>query len=599
MARKKKDWTPTQGKWDSKSLGEALRHVKAGKMTKFKASKVFNIPRTTLSRRLSTMDFESPASKPTVLCKDEENSLVGHILEMEERGFGLTISDVCKLAYSIMEHSGRKNPFNANKKMAGYDWWQGFRDRHPCLSLRKPEGLSAARGTMLNPNVITDHFTKLGNLMDRLNVKSKPQQIFNADETGFSTVHQASKVVGKKGKKVVHAKTSGERGENITVLCCVNAEARVLPPMVIFKGKRISQALMNNAPKNTLFACSKSSFIDGELFGMWFEKIFLPHISPQRPVLLIVDGHASHISLHLLETAKANDIEIFCLPPHTTHWTQPLDRSVFGPLKKAYYKHCESFLKQNPGRQISRYDFCGIFSHAYSEKMNMVNIFGGFRGTGIFPFNPLAIPTEAFGPSKTSSLASVPSSTAIEEVENSSPENIHVGQSTQVLSPSCSSSTVAERMAEVLQLPTVVKEPAQRKTKRVLGARCLTENEFVSELRQKEEQKENEQKEKELRKKVREEKKQKKEMEKLLKRLDPSRKTKPKSKPLTVNIPTNIATDEEQDGNNCCTYCAGYYYDDESDDEDWIKCTQCADWYHESCTGKYGRQLTQFVCDKH
>ncbi|XP_061166749.1 uncharacterized protein LOC133175653 [Saccostrea echinata] len=487
MARKKKDWVPKQGKWDRKSLSKAVQCVKTGKMTKFKASKIFGIPRTTLSRRLSTMDLESPASKPTTLSKEEENSLVSHILEMEERGFGLTISDVCKLAYSIIAHSGRKNPFNADKKMAGYDWWQGFRDRHPCLSLRKPEGLSAARGTMLNPNVISDHFTKLGDLMDKLNVKSKPQQIFNADETGFSTVHQTSKIVGRKGKKAIHAKTSGERGENITVLCCVNAEAHVLPPMVIFKGKRISQALMSSAPKNTLFACSKSSFIDGELFGIWFEKIFLSNLSPQRPVLLIVDGHASHITLHLLEAAKTNDVEIFCLPPHTTHWTQPLDRSVFGPLKKAYYKHCESFLKSNPGRQISRYDFCGIFSHAYNEKMNMVNIFGGFRATGIFPFNPLAIPAEAFGPSKTSVLASVTSTTSEGEIASAENMAVSIGQPTQVPRSSLS---VSEEITEALQLPTVVKEPAQRKTKKVLGARCVTENEFINEIRQKEEKRE-------------------------------------------------------------------------------------------------------------
>lgn len=55
---------------------------------------------------------------------------------------------------------------------------------------------------------------------------------------------------------------SGERGGNITVLCCVNAEARMLPPLAIFKGKRINQALMNSAPKNTLCACSKSSLME-------------------------------------------------------------------------------------------------------------------------------------------------------------------------------------------------------------------------------------------------------------------------------------------------------------------------------------------------
>ena len=101
MARKKKDWVPKQGNWEKKALGDAVQHVKRGTMSKFKASRVFGIPRTTLSRRLLTMDLESPASKPTILSKDEENSLVGHILEMEERGFGLTITDVCKLAYSI------------------------------------------------------------------------------------------------------------------------------------------------------------------------------------------------------------------------------------------------------------------------------------------------------------------------------------------------------------------------------------------------------------------------------------------------------------------------------------------------------------------
>lgn len=39
----------------------------------------------------------------------------------------------------------------------------------------------------------------------------------------------------------------------------------------------------------------------------------------------------------------------------------------------------------------------------------MVNIFRGFRTTDIYPFNPLAIPAQACGPSKTSVLAPVTS----------------------------------------------------------------------------------------------------------------------------------------------------------------------------------------------
>jgi hypothetical protein len=158
---------------------------------------------------------------------------------------------------------------------------------------------------------------------------------------------------------------------------------------------------------------------------------------------------------------------------------------------------------------------------------------------------------------------------------------------------------VSDRITEVLQLPAVVKEPALRKPRRVLGARCITENEFLNELRQKEEKRENELKE--MRKKEREEKKQRKELEKLKKKLGQTgKKSKRKSAAQTSeNVPITTATVNEQDDDNCCTYCGGYYYDDESDDEDWIKCRECDDWYHEFCTGKFGCQLDQFVCDKH
>lgn len=109
--------------------------------------------------------------------------------------------------------------------------------------------------------------------------------------------------------------------------------------------------------------------------------------------------------------------------------------------------------------------------------MNMVNIFGGFSATGIFPINPLAIPAEAFGSSKTSVLASVTCSAS--EVPSADKMPVSIEQPTQ------SSLSVPEDIPEVLQLPTVVKEPAQRKTKKVFGARCVTENEIINKIRQK------------------------------------------------------------------------------------------------------------------
>jgi len=48
-------------------------------------------------------------------------------------------------------------------------------------------------------------------------------------------------------------------------------------------------------------------------------------------VILLLDGYSSHSELGTIELAIEKDV-IFCLPPHTTHRSQPLDSCVFGPV---------------------------------------------------------------------------------------------------------------------------------------------------------------------------------------------------------------------------------------------------------------------------
>ena len=64
------------------------------------------------------------------------------------------------------------------------------------------------------------------------------------------------------------------------------------------------------------------------------KKIFLKFTVPQRPVLLLIDGHKSHITLDVVYLCRDNDILLFCLTPHTTHALQPLDVAVFKSLAK-------------------------------------------------------------------------------------------------------------------------------------------------------------------------------------------------------------------------------------------------------------------------
>lgn len=84
---------------------------------------------------------------------------------------------------------------------------------------------------------------------------------------------------------------------------------------------------------DTLYGMSERCWIDSELFYCWFDRLFLRHIPPQRPVMLLCDGHGSHFTPEAIAKAAEKGVIVFCIPPNTTHVAQPLDVSFFAPLK--------------------------------------------------------------------------------------------------------------------------------------------------------------------------------------------------------------------------------------------------------------------------
>ena len=125
----------------------------------------------------------------------------------------------------------------------------------------------------------------------------------------------------------------------------------------------------------------------------------MKHCGPDRPQLLLLDGHHSHEVLGLIEKARANSIELLTFPPHTTHYLCPLDRCVFGPLNAEYDRLCSEFC-QNPGNLINKITWPGVFRKAYDNAVTAANIKSGFSSCGIIPWNPLRIPAVAFSPSE-------------------------------------------------------------------------------------------------------------------------------------------------------------------------------------------------------
>ena len=126
-----------------------------------------------------------------------------------------------------------------------------------------------------------------------------------------------------------------------------------------------SQVLPEEKSQVQYMVCqTRKGWIDRELFEEWFMQHLLTHIPPQRPVLLLLDGHSSHYHLSLICKAVENGLILFCLSRHTTHLAQPLDKSCFSPLKCAGNQECllSLYVNSHPGQVINRFNFMEIYS---------------------------------------------------------------------------------------------------------------------------------------------------------------------------------------------------------------------------------------------
>lgn len=394
----KRKGTSGRGEWSEDSLKNAVKAVENKEMGVNAAAKAFGIPKTTLKRRLKSQSFNKGSmGKNSLLGIENEKKIVGHIKKLQSRGFTPTRDSVRSMAYYLAESLQLKHNFNHETKQAGYDWLSSFLVRNPELSIRQSEGVSIARAKGLNKIAVKEYFDLLKNVLEENGLIDKPGNIFNMDETGLQLNNKPGKVVALKGSKNVTSVTSGEKGETISVLTCVNGEGTFLPPFCIMKGKNLKQEFCDGLPPGAEVKMSpKSGYVNTDLFFDWMKTHFTPR-KPAGKVLLLLDGHTSHTScVEMLEFAENNEIILMSIPPHTSHWLQPLDRAFFKSLKMNYYSACSNYMTNNPSRKITRLQFGTLLSLAWGKSANVDNGISGFRTCGIIPFEPDAIPDYAF-----------------------------------------------------------------------------------------------------------------------------------------------------------------------------------------------------------
>ncbi|XP_052783979.1 uncharacterized protein LOC128219880 [Mya arenaria] len=237
---------------------------------------------------------------------------------------------------------------------------------------------------MSNKKVMDEFFLFWVAQLEKHGVTAKPAQIFNCDETGWCGKEESKvKVIAPRTGPVKQRRVL--TADHVTALLCVSADGKTTPPCIIYKESFPHRTYREGVP------VSDTGYVNTEIFCQWFLRGFIPNCGKERPVVLLMDNHDSHISLPLIQAARANDIVLVGLPSHTTHLLQPLDVHINGPLKQKVSKICNNLGFLRPGVAISKAKLPVIISHAL-DQTSPSSIKEAFRLSGIFPVDRKQIP---------------------------------------------------------------------------------------------------------------------------------------------------------------------------------------------------------------
>ncbi|CAB1100671.1 unnamed protein product [Ectocarpus sp. CCAP 1310/34] len=122
--------------------------------------------------------------------------------------------------------------------------------------------------------------------------------------------------------------------ENVTVVVTISAAGATLAPWIIYNGQRLQADWVKgrNGPPNARLAVTDSSFMQGIVLVNYirdFHRQLLDRgLINGTPHVLVLDGHASHVTYEVVKLARNLNIVRYQIPSHSSHVVQPLDVKV-------------------------------------------------------------------------------------------------------------------------------------------------------------------------------------------------------------------------------------------------------------------------------
>jgi len=189
-----------------------------------------------------------------------------------------------------------------------------------------------------------------------------------------------------------------------TALIAISAAGQVLPPFIIYSGKNLMDKWCRGGPPGAhyavtekvnikfcfpvffIFSPSYQGWINSWSFEYWMREMFIPATSHiNRPLLLIVDGHAAHVNLNVIQLMQQHQIICLMLPPHSTHCLQPIDVVLFNNVKTDWINIVKNHMKAGY-RSITNGHIPGLMYELFINKQSFTTtrIVSSFTRSGEF-----------------------------------------------------------------------------------------------------------------------------------------------------------------------------------------------------------------------
>src|SRR5579859_7944103 len=158
------------------------------------------------------------------------------------------------------------------------------------------------------------------------------------NESGFSlgTINAAKVIINTQIGQQYQANPG--RQEWLSVIECICIDGTSMSSMIIFKGETLlSNWVPLGLPDDWITTCNTKGWTSNEHGLAWLQQIFEPWTREKAQGytrVLICDGHDSHVTGQFIRHCMDHNIKLLILPPHSSHFTQPLDIGVFSPLKQ-------------------------------------------------------------------------------------------------------------------------------------------------------------------------------------------------------------------------------------------------------------------------